>query len=490
MLVKQLWQDRDGAILPYIAIMLVVVFGLSALAVDASRLMNVQSQLQSAADALSLAGAAELDRRPDSIIRAEAAIRDLLTNPVTSAGYGQVAEVAGIDFLRSLPPSDDLPVTSANLTDDPTLASYVQVTVKPVTMVTIFPTSLLSTNRNVRVGAQAVAGYDQIVCNAAPVFVCNPFETPGMTYNQATQALVAADQGLEPRSRLVRLARSQLKNGGFRAGDFGYLAPATGYLPDNACGPGGENGIPQALAASRVQACFRLSGVRLIPNDDQPAMDGLNTRFDIYANGFRACRGYPPDINVRKGFTALYNADWCDNEGPASPAWPMPDQGGTAAALPVDQNMIIGGRSFDPNVALGSGTWNCATYWAIAHNIGPGKNSPPPGCTASTTITRYDVYRYELSFLNDRSVGVEYGGPRCVAAGAPNRRIITAAIVNCSSSPAPVLNGAQHIPVAGFGRFFLVLPAENGTNGNPYAEFLGLVKRSDPSSADMVQLYR
>ena len=142
MRVSDLWNDRDGAILPYVAIMLVVIFGLSALAVDASRLMTVQTQLQSAADALALAGAAELDRRPDSIVRAEAAIHDLIVNPVPGAGLGKVAEVAGITFLRSLPPDDELPITTANLTDDPTLAAYVQVTVKPVGMAMIFPISL------------------------------------------------------------------------------------------------------------------------------------------------------------------------------------------------------------------------------------------------------------------------------------------------------------------------------------------------------------
>jgi hypothetical protein len=42
--VKQPWNDRDGAILPYVAIMLIAIFGLSALAVDASRLMNVQTR--------------------------------------------------------------------------------------------------------------------------------------------------------------------------------------------------------------------------------------------------------------------------------------------------------------------------------------------------------------------------------------------------------------------------------------------------------------
>jgi uncharacterized membrane protein len=51
---QRFWEDRDGAILPYVAIMLVVIFGLSALAIDASRLMSVQTQLQNAADALAL----------------------------------------------------------------------------------------------------------------------------------------------------------------------------------------------------------------------------------------------------------------------------------------------------------------------------------------------------------------------------------------------------------------------------------------------------
>jgi Flp pilus assembly protein TadG len=486
---NRLWDDTDGVILPYVAIMLVAMLGLFALAVDASRLMLVQTQVQHAADALALAGAAELDRRPDSIIRAQAAIHDLVANPVTGAEIDQVAEIAGIDFLRSLPPGDDLPVTSTNLTDDPTLAAYVQVTVKPVTLGMLFPMSLMPGHRTVGIGARAVAGYDQIVCKGTPVFVCNPYESQGMSYFQATQALVAADQASASHSRLVRLARSQL-NSGYSAGDFGYLAPATGSLPASACGPGGEAGIPQALAATTVAACFRLSGVHPVPSDDQPAMDGLNTRFDLYANGFHSCHGYPPDTNVRKGYTATYNADWCNNAIPANPGWPMPVA--AAAALPVDQNMINPAtQSLNSHVTLGSGVWDCATYWSVAHASGPGKNSPPPGCTAAATIARYSVYQYELNFLDDSSLGGEFGGPRCVTPGVPDRRIITAAIVNCGSSPVSVLNYAQDVPVAAFGRFFLTLPATSGdTDGNPYAEFVGLVKRSDPNSMDMVQLYR
>ena len=484
---RQIWKDCDGAILPYVAMMLAVIIGLAALAIDGSRLMSVQTQLQNAADALALAGAAELDRRPDSIIRAEAAIRGLIANPVTGAGIERVAEVGSVDFLRSLPPSDDLPITTANLTDDPTLAAYIQVTVEPVTMLTIFPLSFLSGRRIISVSAQSVAGYDQVLCNATPLYVCNPFEARGMTYYQATQTLVAASLDPGSQHRLIRLAGSQFNNGAYGAGAVGYIAPDTGLLPAASCGPGAGYGVPQALAASQVHACFRLSAANLLPSEDQPAMAGLNTQFDIYANGFDACRIYAPDENVRKGFMTIGNVNWC-NAVPSGQNWPMPDP--NSAGLPVDQNMVRADGTFDTTIAIGNGVWNCAAYWSVAHAVGPGKNSPPPGCTSTATISRYTVYTYEKNFLNDRSLAAETGAPQCAPPGESNRRIIDAAIINCGSSPVPMHADVQGLPVAAFGRFFLVLPAKAGTNGNPYAEFLGLVKRSDPLSSDLVQLYR
>jgi len=487
MLVRKLRDDCSGVVLPYAAIMLGVIIGLAALALDGSRLMTVQSQMQSAADALALAGAVELDRRPDSIDRAQAAIRDLVTNAVAGAGIGQNAQVSSVQFLQSLPPDDDLAITERDLTDDPTLAAYVQVTVQPITIRTILPVSLSSGSSTVAVGAQSVAGYDQVICDIPPALVCNPFENSGMSYYQATQALVEADANPAAHRQLLRLARSQSKNGGYKAGDMAYVAPATGMLPAAACGPGVGRGIPQAIASTTVHACFRLSGVNLVPSDDQPVMDGLNTRFDIYAGGFNACRIYPPDLNVRKGFVAPGNTNWCVAT-PANLNWPLP--GIEATALPPDQNMLQSNQSLATNVSVGNGVWNCAAYWATAHFSGLGQSLLPPGCTATATIGRYAVYRYELNYLNDRSRGLEYGGPVCAPPGVANRRVITAAIVNCGSSPVPVLNNGERVPVAAFGRFFLVWPAEPGTNGNPYAEFLGLVKRSEPISTDSVQLYR
>src|SRR6267154_4104537 len=78
--VQPLWEDTSGVILPYVTLLLVVIIGTSLLALDGARLMGLQTQLQNAADAYALAGAAELDRLPDSIDRANRAIDILMKN--------------------------------------------------------------------------------------------------------------------------------------------------------------------------------------------------------------------------------------------------------------------------------------------------------------------------------------------------------------------------------------------------------------------------
>ena len=139
-------------------------------------------------------------------------------------------------------------------------------------------------------------------------------------------------------------------------------------------------------------------------------------------------------------------------------------------------------------VVTGNGTWDCATYWSVAHYAGAGKNLPPPGCTSAATISRYSVYQYELNYLEDRSLGLEIGEPQCNPPGVTNRRMLNAAIINCGSSPVMVRSDARNVPVAAFGKFFLTLPAV--TDQSFYAEFLGLIKPTERLNHDMVQLYR
>ncbi len=456
------WGDTDGIILPYVTVMLVVIVGVSVLALDGSRYMSLQTQLQNGADALALAGAAELDRTPTAIERATKAIgfrceansptcqpiegrHGLITNPAFfGGGSDRNVRVAGVKFLRSLPLRDSDPILPGNLTSDPTQAAFVEVTVEPIALRTILPASIFGGSNVLTAGAQAIAGFDQVVCDFTPIFVCNPFETGGMTYRT------------------------------------------------DACGPITGGGIGQAMAASRPPTCLRLSGVDLQPGNDQAAMDGLNTRFDIYANGFQSCKAnYVADANVRKGYTTLGNVNWC-NARPSGRNWPIADAHG--AAFPVDQNMILASEDddqtqvLDTTVAIGNGIWDCASYWRVAHFAGPGANRPPPGCTSTATISRYSVYQYEFNYISDRSSGAEIGAPQCNPPGIKNRRVLNAAIINCSSSPVAVTHDARDVPVAAFGKFFLTLPAT--ARAGPYAEFLRLIKPTDSVNHDMVQLYR
>jgi hypothetical protein len=182
--------------------------------------------------------------------------------------------------------------------------------------------------------------------------------------------------------------------------------------------------------------------------------------------------------------------NWC-NAKPSGTNWPIADT--NAAALPVDQNMILinadnGAQQLDTTVALGNGTWNCADYWSVAHSAGPGKDLPPPGCTATATISRFSVYQYEMNYITDRSPGAEIGDPKCNPLGIKYRRVLNAAIINCGSNPEVISNHARDVPVAGFGKFFLTVPAASGAS--LYAEFLGLIKPTDNLNHDKVQLYR
>src|SRR5277367_7066342 len=69
-----LWRDANGLMVPYVAVMLPVLVGFSLLALDASRRMSLQTQMQAAADSLALAGARELNKGAGAESRAISAM--------------------------------------------------------------------------------------------------------------------------------------------------------------------------------------------------------------------------------------------------------------------------------------------------------------------------------------------------------------------------------------------------------------------------------
>src|SRR5216683_8326746 len=137
---KSFWRDENGVILPYVTVLLVVLIGFSSLAIDASRLGSLQTQMQGAADALALAGARELNQRTGARTRATSAINNLVTNGLNGMGTAQPALTVATPVYYSALGAASAGSTSGTgfvvATDDAT-AKYVAVTVSPATVPTI-----------------------------------------------------------------------------------------------------------------------------------------------------------------------------------------------------------------------------------------------------------------------------------------------------------------------------------------------------------------
>src|SRR6516165_9368878 len=244
-----LWADTRGVILPYVTVLLVVFIGVAVLALDGARYMSLQTQLQNGADALALAGAAELDRLPDSETRAIRAINNLLSNRTSpGSGSGEAVQVSRVTFFSTLPSSDARDMRNATPATTPATARFVSVTVKPVGLRTILPASFFGGANAISAGASAVAGSDQVTCQTPPIFVCNPYETDEMDYDTATQALQEAMANPNVRRRLIRLRQHGDDYEVYAPGDYGFL-DAPKVLSD-------ANSMVEAMGNARVPACF------------------------------------------------------------------------------------------------------------------------------------------------------------------------------------------------------------------------------------------
>src|SRR4051812_7499924 len=171
--VWQLCRDSGGAFAIPLALSLPVLFGFAMLVIDGSRFFNLQTALQAAADALSLAGAAELDGKSDSINRANRAIQNLVSNEQRFGDGSQGISLSqvSIRLLTSIPkapdgkPLDNQPITDAYVTTNPKSAGFVEVTVLPVSFRSMFAAAANVVTGSLQTQATAVAGFDSVACH-------------------------------------------------------------------------------------------------------------------------------------------------------------------------------------------------------------------------------------------------------------------------------------------------------------------------------------
>jgi Flp pilus assembly protein TadG len=500
---RELRRREDGAVLVYVSIALTVFMGFAALVIDGGRLFTVDTELQSAADALALAGAAELDGNADAITRATNAINTLVQNNSTLSNDTSTITVSAPIFLSALP-DDDQPLSAVEAlsTTDPAVARFVEVKLTNAdgrSISTLFATAIGGSS-TAPADAVAVAGFTSAVCKFTPLFMCNPYENLGVD----TLAEFTARVETPAEKRKTIALKRQGSGAKYTPGNFGFLES----IDD-------DTKFKESLAKADPGVCFEKDGVNTKPGSKVSARQPLNTRFDMYQGSFKNGPKYKNNINYRparnvtKGTIAKNAGQACspDPDITVPPATPL------AKAFPVDSNII------NNTIWLGNGDWggvdsfgvhNFDKYWNVNH---PGV-SKPNSWSKDNLPSRYDVYRWEIDTghipnNSTKSPKGENGNPQCSGTSnqvsdSPDRRVIYSAVINCNQYDS-LLNGGSgdDIPVLAFVKMFMTQPMTKNTGKDDddedvasdntlYVEMIDVVKPGidDAVIHDVVQLYR
>ncbi|MFN4143534.1 TadE/TadG family type IV pilus assembly protein [Aestuariivirga sp.] len=437
---RELRHDVTGAVMIWSTLIMLVLIGLIALAIDGARFMNLNSNLQEIADAAALAGAKELDGREDAITRARsAAINYLKNDPQWSDIASQEVQIVSDGpnrptFFSSIDPDV--------VTEVGKEAVFIRVTTIDRSVGLAFVTTGQQTATT---AATATAKSSFSACAAIQSYMCNPFELELDYVNKggATNWIGR----VAPGSQFMLIGGTGAD--GSSPGNWGLIDPP---------GTNGHNPHDQVAfwSDSSPANCSAVDVKNLIyspdtGNNSSKASPGINVRFDNPVNP-------PKDVNnasapiVVDGWKNT-NGKNCSNTVNAVPTsasgikFRQTDYGDdglayrtyctsqTVAKKPLGSCPLPRDRSFtDPTnsykftmVGEGANIEDLKAYWANHHS------APYPGYT-----TRYEIYKCETDpscsagkFTND-SESLESSSPQCGTTGDASRRLINVAIVDCN----------------------------------------------------------
>jgi hypothetical protein len=254
------------------------------LCIDISRLYMTHTELKNAADAAALAAARELNSGAsgidDAVTRANAIVNDygFNRNPVT---------ITNVEFAVNL---NGAYVDAATARTTPQNIRFVRVTTASVSTTMLFSSAALGGSKTQT--GQSVAGMSvgiNTICDFFPVAVAltdiNPAPNTTMT--------LTFTQGSNNSATLV---------------DKNYIILEVPDIngngsPETAVLSAGLTSICQTL---NVNVPFHMTPSANQNNGPRQITDGINTRFNSYANGYGNAlvpSTYPPDSNVQQNIT-------------------------------------------------------------------------------------------------------------------------------------------------------------------------------------------
>lgn len=527
MILKRFLRSEDGYALVLTLVFLPAFLGLSLLMIDIARGNNAHSDLQAAVDAVALAGARELDGEAGAIARARAAMArpentvGLLEAPGGASSRTLIYQGPGdtrirVDFLRTIPASDDTPIdgawVTANTATTDAQAAFVHVTAVLNEFEGLFPRVAGIGLDPVRIGARATATWREATCNPPPFFMCNPVPTGATGYSSLVEAFNAGWF----HARLIRLRL------GSSSGNFGFLN--VGDL----LGVGNLqlSGYQQLLTNQQnLNGCaVTLDALNTRPGNITSINRWLNTRFGLYEHN--SVRGIASDVFVRKGY--VMDADGCDGDVDPLFAANLLEAASISPALfntngsisvtrrqgnrnITEQNQAMGYPANYSMVSTGAVEIGGATapsgangyVWPYDHYLR--FNYPTQAQTILNTLTpqvykagdsvrnpniqtpsRHDVYLYELAnraTLGNNIRGTDSPLPSCsTGATVPGGRYVYLALADCSVTPPT--GASVPVQVTAYGKFFMTNPVLAPNSGAIYGEIIDLSNQGNGTTDD------
>ena len=393
---RKLLRDQSGAVAPFLAATIFVLIGIGALAVELPRMASFTTDLQNAADAAALAGAAELTGLNGSINRATCAAINTFTN-AQKFGSGSSTVTLGdtscntsanvtIDFLSAIPSSDSTAIPSSDVTTTDSDARFIRVTIANQGI--NFSFSSIFGVSSTTAGVSAVAGNDTEVCQSPPMFVCNPTEPPGNT-NTALAVDYSKIGGVS-----IRAFYAGGNNAQASPGNFGLLCPAGG----TSCNPSSQQ--MAKMFADPQGSCIRTQNSQILSKtgvDQNSVQEGLNTRFDDWdnyaAHNWKNLTGFKPAYNVTQGRSVSKSDSNGNNACPSgggSNAFKMPTSGTSDPLMPDTCLLSNTCTGLNGNTNIGDGNWDRSTYFNVNHDGNTGSTS------LGSSPSPYQVYRWEV----------------------------------------------------------------------------------------------
>ncbi|MCW8957737.1 MAG: pilus assembly protein TadG-related protein [Gammaproteobacteria bacterium] len=466
-------KKQRGFVVVMLVLVIAILLGVAALALDLGRLYVLKSEMQNAADAAALAGAAELNAKSDAIERAELAAKGLLAH---NSHFAKVKELLGsnveidITFYCSIGGSQDAgaicdvgvadPDDSNKIIipseDDDVYVHYIRVTLNPESVddegednkerygIDLYFLPVLSvigidTSKQAVTTATALAGRHFYFCNYPPVMMCDPFEgvAGGMREN------------IEAGQQILLKAQSSA----WAPGDFAFL--------DLDRFPGGGAGdAMHALADEGSLGCTPPLVLAEPGGMTNKTAAGINTRFGEYGKFGLTADDYPPSPNV----TSYGGYDDVPQSAP----------GEDGKIQWRDENL----QDLDAvsTNRIGNGEWDRDDYFTTYHS---GVIRP----AGWASMSRKQVYNWELSSDNV-PVSPDH------TPGSADRRVFFVAVLSCNA--LNVHGASATIPIRepdGFAELFITERVAGPPDTNVLVEFMDWASEEDANYHVTVQLY-